>query len=890
MNLLRKFRALFRSHKLEAEMSEEMRAHLDLQTERNIAAGMNPDEARYLAQRQFGNVASIQEQARDGRGWVWLEQLRQDIRYALRFLRKSPGFTATVVLTLALGIGANSAIFSVVNGVLLKPLAYHEPQRLVTLLHEGKWPVAPADFLDWRAQNHSFEKMAAAEWWGATLTGTERAEAVPGIRFGEGMFELLGVAPLFGRTFQPQDFKPDATRVLVLGYGLWQRRFGGDKNILRRSVRLGGETYTVVGVMPENFLFAPFWATAAEMAAPLRFASQNPSRNRNSLRVFARLKPGVSIEKSQAEMNAICRQLAQAYPETNTGRTVRVESLLDKTVGEVRGSLRLLTGAVVCVLLIACANVANLLLARSSVRRKEMAVRSALGASRGRIIRQLLTESALLAGGGGALGFAFGYFAVTGIKLLLAAGSASVRAHMPRLDDIAMNSTTLFFTLAVVVVTGLVCGLVPTLQSARRAEQDALQEDGRGTTAGRTGKRVRNLLVVAEIALALILLTGAGLLLRSFGQVKAIDPGFEQNGVLSMIVSLEGQPAMVGKKREAFYREMTEKIGALPGVISASATNHLPLTGDQWACPFTIEGRPLPKAGERSAVIYRVTRVGYFETMKISLSRGRDFSAEDAVDAPGVVMINEQLARKYWSEKDPVGQRVSLDDPNEGENRKWLTIVGVIRNVRQAGWIREASDEVYVPFAQTAYATNASGQYSAMILVVRTAVDPLNLASTIRKTIADINRDAPVSNVASLEQVVSATLWQPRFNLLLTAVFGGVALMLAAIGLYGVLSYAVAQRTREFGVRVALGADSLDILGLTFKEGLKLAGIGLVLGLAGAFGLTHLLAALIYEVKPTDPVTFAGASLLLFIATMLACWLPARRAAKVDPVIALRAE
>ncbi|HEY4249037.1 MAG TPA: ABC transporter permease [Lacunisphaera sp.] len=889
MKILRKIRSLFRRQKLDVEMTEEMRVHLEMQVERNIAAGMNPDEARYLAQRQFGNVASIQEQAREGRGWIWLEQLAQDLRYALRSLRKSPGFTATVVLTLALGIGANSAIFSVVNGVLLKPLAYHEPQRLVTLLHEGKWPVAPADFLDWRAQNQSFQMMAAAELWGATLTGMERAEAVPGIRFSDGMFELLGVAPLFGRTFQPQDFKSDATRVIVLGHGLWQRRFGGDKDILGRVVTLSGETYTVIGVMPARFLFAPFWATGAEMAAPLKFATGTTSRNQNSLRVFARLKPEVSIEKSQVEMNAICRQLAQAYPETNTGRTVQVESLLDKTVGDVRGSLRLLTGAVVCVLLIACANVANLLLARATVRRKEMAVRSALGASRGRTIRQLLTESALLAGGGGVLGLMLGYPAIDAIKLLLAA-SAPVRVRMPRLDDITMDSTTIFFTLAVVVVTGLGCGLVPTLQSARRAEQDALQQDGRGTTAGPPGRRFRNLLVVAEIALALTLLAGAGLLLRSFENVKAIDPGFAQNGVLSMMVSLQGQPAMVGENREAFYRESLEKISALPGVISASATNHLPLTGDQWACPFTVEGRPLPKVGERSAVIYRVARAGYLDTMKISLSLGRGFSARDVAKAPGVVIINEQLARKFWPDKNPVGQRVSLDDSNENEARKWLTIVGVIKDVRQAGWIHEASDEVYVPFAQTAYATNASGQYSAMTLVVRTAVDPVTLASAIRKTIAGINRDAPVSNVASLEQIVSATLWQPRFNLLLTAIFGGVALILATIGLYGVLSYAVAQRTREIGVRIALGASSLDVLGLTFTEGLKLTCLGLALGLAGAFSLMHLLTALIYGVKPVDPVTFAGASLILLISTVLACWLPARRAAEVDPVIALRAE
>ena len=888
MKALRKLRMLFHRRKLDAEMTDEMRAHLDLQTQRNVSAGMSSDEARDLAHRQFGNVASIQERARAGRGWIYLEQCWQDFGYALRGLAKSHGFTTVAVLTLALGIGANTAIFSVVDSVLLKPLAYREPQRVVTLLHEGKFPVSPADFLDWRKQSGSFETMAASEIWNATLAGADHADAAPGIRFGEGMFDVLGVAPLLGRTFEKNDFRPGADRVLVLGYGMWQRRFGGDAGVVGHSVTLSGAAYTVVGVMPAQFLFAPFWATRAEMAAPLDLTSSATLRDSNSLRVFGRLKSGVSLEQAQVEMNGICRQLEQAYPQTNAHRTVQIDSLLDKTVGNIRGSLRLLLGAVIFVLLIACVNVANLQLARSSARQKEMAVRAALGATRSRIVRQLLTESVVIAGAGGALGLVFGYFSVGAIKILLAGDVGLLRDRMPRVTDISINSTVLLFTLVITLLTGLIFGILPALLTARSAEHDALQEGGRGATGGRRGRRTRNSLVVVEIALALITLTGAGLLLHSFGRLSMIDPGFDPHHVLSMTVSLQGQVEMVGEKREAFYRATLEKIGAIPRVISSSAINHLPLASDLWVTALRIEGRPLPKPGEGIGAVYRVARPGYFKTMDIALRVGRDFSLQDTANTPGVVIINEELAGKYWPGADPVGRRIAVGDLEE--NSKWLTIVGVIKYVRQKDWMQEVGGEIYLPFAQSPLVSDPAGHYATMTLVARTAVDPLTLVSVMQYAIRSVNSAAPVSNIATLEQIIDGALWQPRFNLMLIALFSGVALLLAAIGLYGVVAYTVVQRTREIGVRLALGAQRRDVLALVLGQGLKLAGVGLLVGLIGAFGVTRLLTGLLYQVASTDPVTFVMAPLLLLFVAVLASWLPARRAAKVDPVVALRAE
>ncbi len=811
-----------------------------------------------------------------------------DFKFAIRQMFMHPGFTAVAVLTLALGIGANTAIFSVVNGVLLKPLAYLEPEHMVTLLHEGRYPVSPADFLDWRAQSRSFTGMSAAEFWDGTLTGGDRPETVLALRLGDGMFQLLGVQPLVGRVLQADDFQPGKDHVLVLSHRLWQCRFGANPDVVGQSIPLNGESYQIVGVMPPRFQFAPFWATSAELWAPLDLTPRSTQRDGNSLRVFGRLKPGVVRSQAQAEMDAICRRLAQTYPDTNTGRTVRVDTLLEKVVGEVRPALLMLVGAVIFVLIIACANVANLLLVRGASRQKEMAIRAAMGASRWQTIRQLLTESVLLSALGGILGLVLGFWGVAVLKSVLALQAGASRFRMPRVADINVDSTALLFTFGVALLTGLVFGLAPALQAAAPEVQSGLKKSGRGTTEGRAGRRLRSILVVTEIALALIMLVGAGLMLHSFARLQALDSGFESNKALSFIVSLHGETELLGAKREAFYRQLLQKLSALPGVTSASAVNHLPLSGDLWDRGLTIEGRPPDKPGEGIGAVYRVCRPGYFQTMGIATAHGRDFSEQDRSDTPGVVVINEKLSHEQWPGEDPVGKRIAFSDSDI--TPKWFTIVGVVKNVKQGSWAEEVQNEIYLPFVQSPFLSDPAGHYSAMTLVVRTSINPWGLLDAARKAVWSVNRNVPISSVTTLDRVISNAVWQPRFNLILIALFAVLALTLAAVGIYGVMAYTVTQRTQEIGIRVALGARRSDVLKLMLGHGRRLALLGTGLGMAGAFGLTRLMSSLLYQVKPSDPVTFVCVAALLMAVTLLACWLPARRAAKLDPIVALRYE
>jgi len=873
-------RSVGRTKAVKQEIDEELRFHIEQRTTANIEAGMPLEDAAREARKRFGNLQSVREECRERRGASFGDATLQDVRFSLRLLCKNPGFTAVAVLTLALGIGANSAIFSVVNGVLLKPLTYHEPERLVTLLHGGRGAVAPADFLDWRAQSRSFENMAAAEFWGGILTSGDRPEDISGIRFGEGMFQLLGVQPLLGRTFQADDFKPGNPRVLVLGHALWQRRFGGDPNVVGQSLTFSGESYTVVGVMPPQFKFAPFWATKAELVAPLDLTSMATSRGGNSLRIFARLKPQTSIIQAQTEMDAICKRLEQAHPETNIGRTVQVDPLLEKVVGGLRQGLLVLTGAVVFVLLIACANVANLLLVRAAARQKEMAIRAALGASRWRTIRQLMTESVVLAVIAGGLGLVVGYGSVEGMKGWL--------GRMPRGTEIVMDSTALFFTLGVALLTGLIFGLAPALQSARPNLHDGLKESGRGNSEGRRGGHLRSALVVMEIALALVTLIGAGLMLRSFARLSAVDPGFDAQNVLSMLVSLHGQPDMAGEKREVFYRQLLDKVSALPGVTAASAINHLPLAGDLWNLSLIIEGRPLPKPGQGINPVFRVCRPAYFHTMGIPVVRGRDFTALDMSDSPLVAIVNERLASRHWAGADPVGQRIALGD--QRGNPEWRTIVGVVKNAKQGSWTDQADDEVYLPFSQSSYLSEPALHYSAMTLVVRTTANPSAVATAVPKAVWSLNRIAPVSSLTTLEQVVANTLSQPRFNLILIGLFAGLALLLGAVGIYGVMAYTVTQRTHEIGIRMVLGAQKREVLALVVGQGMRLAVVGILIGVGVACALNRVLTRLLFEIKPMDSVTFATVPLVLAVVALLACWLPARRATKVHPMEALRAE
>jgi predicted permease len=819
-----------------------------------------------------------------------MQTLWQDLRYGARMLMKKPGFTVIAVITLALGIGANTAIFSVVNGVLLRPLDYQDPQQIVTLLNQGRGPVSPANFLDIRANSQSFTQMAAAEAWGGTLANQDKPEMISGLRMGDGLFELLGVQPLLGRTLQAEDFQPGKDHVLVLSHKLWQRAFGGDPGILGQSLSLSGESYTVVGIMPPKFQFPPFWSTRAEMWTPLELSSRATSRGGNSLRVFGRLKPGVSLEQAQAEIAVMNQQLAEAYPETNAGMNIRVDQLNEKVVGNVRLALLVLMGAVGFVLLIACANVACLLLARATSRQKEIAVRVALGASRWRILRQLLTENLMLSLAGAALGVLLAVWGVEWMTSLLAGNSTSYSVRFPRLNEINIDKVALIFTLAVSLLTGLLFGLAPALGASKPDLNQMLKESGRGTAGGRKG--LREMLVVAELALALVMLVGAGLLMSSFMKLRAVDPGFNARNVLTMTVSVAGASQYVGAARETLYRQMTERLNSLPGVESVSAINHLPLAGDKWGTALAIEGRPLPPPGEGIEVAFRVSRPDYFRTMGMQLRGGRDFTDQDAADAPGVVILNETLARRYWLEEDPIGKRVTLDDPRDSSQApQWLTVVGVVKDVKQESWMEAPSNEIYVPFQQSGvFYTGTARHLAAMTVVVRTTVEPQSLAMATQETVRGLDRSLPVSNVTSMEQVVADTLWQPRFNLQLIGLFAGVALVMAAVGLYGVMSYMVAQRTQEVGLRMALGAQQRDVMKLVVGQGMKLALLGVGLGLLASGFLTRLMANLLFEVSATDYPTFTVVAILLTFIALAACWIPARRATKVDPMIALRYE
>jgi putative ABC transport system permease protein len=884
-----RLRALWAGDRVRDEIEEEYRFHIESRVEENLERGMSPEEARREAERRFGHMLKIREAGYDVRGGGWIEAFWRDLKFGARLLAKRPGFTAIAVLTLALGIGATTAIFSVVNAVLLRPLGYGEPARLVTILDRGERPVAPANFIDLRASNESFERVAAAEAWGGTLA-SETPEVLSGLRMGEGLFEMLGVPPLLGRTLEPQDFRPGDDHVVVLSHKLWQRAFGGDPNVVGREILLTGESYTVVGVMPPQFQFPPFWSTRAEIWTPLELSERATNRRASSLRLFGLLKPGVDLDRARTEISLLNRRLVADYPEADAGLDLRVDPLAEKVVGDVRPALLVLTAAVVFVLLIACANVACLLLVRAQARQQETAVRMALGASRGRIVRQLLVESLLLAICGATVGLALAFAGVGWLTSMLAGDSSDFALRFARLGEIRIDGAALAFTFVTAVATSVLFGLVPALATSRSELRSALAEHRRGAPPG--GRRVRELLVVGEIALALALMVSAGLLMNSFLRLRAVDAGFDPHDVLTATVSLAGQPGYVGPAREAFYRDVVDEIEAIPGVESASAINHLPIAGDIWGTRVTAEGRPLPPPGQESRATYRVCRPGYFRAMGIPLRAGRDFDDRDAPDAPGVAVVNETFANEHWPGENPIGRRVTRDDLRNSEKPpKWLTVVGVVKDVKQASWTDEPAAEIYLPFRQDAsFYASPSDHFASMTLVVRTHVPPESVAAAVRERVRERDRAVPVSRVSSMEQVVADALWESRFNLQLLGLFAGLALVLAALGLYGVLSYAVARRMPEVGLRMALGAHPRDVLKLVVGQGLKLALLGLVVGLLAAVGLSRLMSSMLFEVKATDPATFGAVAFLLLLVALAACWIPARRASRVDPLVAIRNE
>jgi putative ABC transport system permease protein len=874
-------RAMMGRTRIENEMDAELRFHMEAFTEDLQRKGVPREYAMRQARIEFGGVERAKEECRDARGVRFTETLLQDLRYGARALRKSPGFTAIAVLTLALGIGANTAIFSVVNAILLHPLAYKDADRLVTILNDGNGPISVANYIDWREQSHSFEAMGAAEYWSPNLTGVDQPENIRGHKITYDLFPLLGAQPQLGRLFTEADDRPGSEHEVILSYRLWQRRFSSDHNVIGKVIRLNGEAYSVVGVMPRDFQFAPFWATNAELWVPIAFGDRVHNRAGNSLRVFGRLKPGATLDQARAETATITARLEQQYPGTN--QNVMVTPLKEKVVGKVEAPLLVLLGAVGFVLLMACANVAHMLLARAASRQKEIAVRAALGAGRTRVVRQFLTENLLLAGLGGALGLLLAFW---GTRALVALSPAGI----PRVETVSLDAWVVLFLFAITALTSVGFGLAPALQASAVNLSDTLKETGRGSSEGMQRNRLRSFLVASEFALALMLLIGAGLMVRSFFALQSVDPGFNPYNLLSMVVSVAGSNEAPVGNREIFYRQLLERVRALPGVESAAGINHLPLAGDLWGWPFTIEGRPKPRPGDEPGGVYRIATPGYFRTMKIPLLRGRDIAETDTGSAPGVVVINEKAARSYWLGEDPIGKRISFD-AGTSEMPTWLTIIGIVKDAKQGDWAANPDEEVYLAAFQNPQFLGAPESHSSYItLVVRTTSDPAALTQALKNTVWSFDRNLPISQVLTMDAVVADANAQPRFEMLLLGIFAAVALLLAAVGIYGVMSYAVSRRTHEIGIRVSLGASRADVVLLVVRQGIVLALIGSAAGIVGALGLSRLMKSLLYGVKPIDPLIFGGVTILLMIVAMAASYLPARRAMRVDPMIALRYE
>jgi predicted permease len=807
-----------------------------------------------------------------------METLLLNLKYAIRTLRKSPGFTAVAVITLALGIGANTAIFSVVNAVLLRPLPYKDDSRLVVILNRGRNPVAPANFIDWRSQSQAFSQMGAAEYWTPNLTGTNNPEKLWALHVSPDIFPMLGVQPLLGRVFLNEEQEPGKEHEVVLSYSIWQGHFAGNPEIIGHSVALSGESYTVVGVMPRDFKFAPFWATKAQLWAPLALGSRATDRGGSSLRVFARLKPGVTLQQAQAEMTAITSRLERDFPGTN--QDMQVLSLREKVVGNIRPALLVLMGAVGFVLLIACANVSHMLLARAAARREEIALRTALGAGRRDMFRQLLTESLVLALMGGSAGL---LLAVWGVRALVALGPADI----PRVETIGVDGHVLLFAVGISLLTGLAFGMVPAWRATAVNLSDALKEGERGSGEGLQRNRLRGVLVGSEFALAVVLLAGAGLMIRTFLALQHVDPGFDPHGVLSMVVGVSGTEQAAAGRTGNFYQALLQRVRVVPGVQAASGINHLPLAGDEWGLTFHIEGRPPRRPGDEPGATYRTVFPGYFRSMQIPILRGRDVSDSDNLRAPGVVVINDFLARRYWPGEDALGKRITFDDP--AKNPAWLTVVGVVRNTARGSWVSPPQEEVFLPFLQNRpYLENPSPAFGYLTLVVRTDGDPATLTPGIRSAIHSLDKNIPLSEIQTMDQVVADATSQSRFYLVLLAGFATVALLLAGVGIYGVMSYSVSRRSHEIGIRMALGAQGRDVLRLVVFQGIVQAMAGIAVGLAGALALSRLMAGLLYSTRATDPMSFAAAVLVLCAVAVTASYVPARRATRVDPMVALR--
>jgi predicted permease len=870
------------------DLDHDIRDHIERETQDNIARGMSPEEARFAALRKFGNVTRVKEQTREVWYHIWIEQLIEDIRFGLRMLRKSPAFTLVAILTLALGIGANTAIFSVVDAVLFRSLPYQNSSRLIWatnfIPHEGQNMVFADEYTAWRTQTHVFDGIAAystlAEY---TLTGAGAPQRLHGARITASFLNVLGVNPQLGRNFLPQEDRPAGPNAVLLSDAIWRSAFAADPGVVGRAIQLDDTPYTVIGVLPRDFEFLD--NSPSDVLVPFQLADSSIQISAGKvrmmvfpLRVVARLRPGAALAEVAAELNEVNKRVQDGIPprlKALAGGQAQVFFLHDHEIGDVRPALLVLLAAVGFVLLIACANVANLQLARAAGREKEVAVRGALGAGRWRLARLLLTESCAVALAGGAAGL---LLAVWTTRLIRRFAPASI----PHLQTVHLDLRVLAFTLIVSLLTGILFGLAPVLAAFRVSLDTALKDAGPHSSTGT--RRIQRALMVVEIALSFVLLIGAGLLMKSFHQLTAISPGFDPQGVLTAQIALPLDQYQSMDQQRAFFSQLAPRLQALPGVVSAGVTANIPLRGNSMIMVVQIEGRPPADFTSANIPTTSLNAVspGYFAALRVPLLEGRYLDERDGLDAPNAVVVNQAFVRQYFPKEDPIGRTFTAGmGPATGGPQKWA-IVGVIGDTKQQGLASDVMPE----------ATASALQWPRfmMSLVLRASVNPSSLVSAVRKQVSDLDKNLPVYGVQTMDEVLSAEVASQRFNAVALAGFAGLALLLAGVGVYGVMAYAVSQRTHEMGVRIALGAGPGRVLRMVMNQGLRLALIGIVLGLAASFALTRLLTGLLFGVRASDPATFVIVTITLLAVTIAACWIPARRATRVDPMVALRYE
>jgi len=861
---------MWRRNRMQKELEEDIREHIERETQDNLERGMTPEEARHAAMRKFGNVTRVKEDVREAWGFVWLEQLLQDIHLGFRMLRKSPGFTAVAILTLALGIGANTAIFSVINGVLLSPLPYKDPKQLVVIKEHDSLP----NVMDIQRQTRSFSQGGGINVDRMDYTGgTEPVQVHVGF-IDAGFLETLGVQPMLGRMISSGEDVRGGPRLAMVSNHFWQNYLGSDPHAVGNTIQLGGNSYTVIGVMPASF--APP-AEHADVFVSLSVSDPGAGAERDLhfMHTYWRLKAGVTLAQAQADMAAIDRRLAEQYPAEEKERKSQLVPLHEWLVGDVRSALLVLFGAVGLVLLIACANFASLLMMRAVAGRQELVIRAALGAGRGRLIRKTLTESTLLSVFGGAAGL---LFAKWGTSMLLALRPE----ELARLSGIHMDTRVLLFVLVVSVMTGIVFGMAPVWIAARADVAGALKESGRSTTASTMGHSIRRILVISELAVALVLLVGAGLLIKEFSRLRSMNPGFNSANVMTMYLQLPETRYGEIPKQTQFRRELLTRLDTVPGVQVAMVSD-IPLGGNYVGHRLVIDGRPPVAVGGEPLVQTLSVMGDYFHVMQIPLRAGREFTPLDREGQPLVAILNEEIVREFFPHEDPIGVRICW--AGDVGPPRWMTVIGVVGDVKHSGLNQPTDPAVYEPFSQS-----DERWRRFMTLVIRARDASPGLVEEVKKQIWSLDGQIPVSDVHAMDELIAVSLAQQRFNMLLLGLFAALALILAAVGIYGAMAYAVNQRTHEIGIRTALGAQRRDVLRLVMKDGAKIALFGIASGIAGALALTRLMTSLLFEVKPTDPATFAGVAILLALVALAACYIPARRAMRVDPMVALRYE